>query len=46
MITGIILSHLPHWSLFAIMMAAIVVAWLMILRGMSVKAWCETPKVA
>jgi hypothetical protein len=29
-----------------IMMAAIVVAWLMILRGMSVKAWCETPKVA
>jgi cyanate permease len=46
MITGIILSHLPHWSLFAIMMAAIVVAWLMILRGMSVKAWCETPKIA
>ncbi|MGR5945467.1 efflux MFS transporter YdeE [Enterobacter sp. C4G1] len=38
MITGIILSHLPHWSLFAIMMAAIVVAWLMILRGMSVKS--------
>ena len=37
MITGIILTHLPHWSLFAIMMAAIVVAWLMILRGMSVK---------
>jgi len=38
MITGIILTHLPHWSLFAIMMAAIVVAWLMILRGMSVKS--------
>ncbi|MGT8855966.1 efflux MFS transporter YdeE [Enterobacter sp. 186315] len=37
MITGIILTHMPHWSLFAIMMAAIVVAWLMILRGMSVK---------
>ena len=37
MVTGIILTHLPHWSLFAIMMAAIVVAWLMILRGMSVK---------
>ena len=46
MITGIILTNLPHWSLFAIMMVAIVIAWLMILRGMSVKAWCEMPKVA
>jgi MFS family permease len=46
MITGIILTHLPHWSLFAIMMAAIVIAWLMILRGMSVKAWQEEPKTA
>ena len=26
MITGIILTHLPHWSLFMIMMAAIVIA--------------------
>ena len=46
MITGLILTHLPHWSLFVIMMAAIVIAWLMILRGMSVKAWCDAPKVA
>ena len=46
MITGIILTNLPHWSLFAIMMVAIVIAWLMILRGLSVKAWCEMPKVA
>ena len=46
MITGIILTHLPHWSLFAVMMAAIVIAWLMILRGMSVKAWQEEPKTA
>lgn len=46
MITGIILTNLPHWSLFAIMMVAIVIARLMILRGMSVKAWCEMPKVA
>lgn len=46
MITGITLTHLPHWSLFAIMMAAIVIAWLMILRGMSVKAWQEEPKTA
>ncbi|WP_446028100.1 efflux MFS transporter YdeE [Lelliottia amnigena] len=46
MITGIILTHLPHWSLFAVMMAAIVIAWLMILRGMRVKAWQEEPKTA
>lgn len=46
MITGIILTHLPHWSLFAVMMAAIVIAWLMILRGMRVKAWQEDPKTA
>lgn len=46
MITGIILTHLPHWSLFAIMMVAIVIAWLMILRGMRVKAWSEAPKLA
>jgi ABC-type glycerol-3-phosphate transport system substrate-binding protein len=39
MFTGIILTHLPHWSLFAIMMVAIVIAWLMILRGMRVSAW-------
>ncbi|MFG6653038.1 efflux MFS transporter YdeE [Scandinavium sp. M-37] len=39
MVTGIILSSLPAWTLFAFMMLAIVLAWLMILRGMSVKAW-------
>lgn len=26
MITGLILTHLPHWSLFIIMMAAIIAA--------------------
>lgn len=47
MFTGIILTHLPHWSLFVIMMVAIVMAWLMILRGMSVKPWRgEAPEVA
>ena len=47
MITGIILTHLPHWSLFAIMMVAIIIAWLMILRGMSVKPWRgEVPEAA
>lgn len=38
MITGLILTHLPHWSLFIIMMAAIIAAWLMILRGMREKS--------
>ena len=38
MITGLILTHLPYWSLFIIMMAAIIAAWLMILRGMRVKS--------
>jgi cyanate permease len=46
MITGLILTHLPHWSLFVIMMVAIVLAWMMILRGMRVKAWVELPRVA
>lgn len=46
MITGIILTHLPHWSLFTIMMGAIVIAWLMILRGMNVKAWCKQSETA
>jgi len=46
MITGIILSSLPAWTLFAIMMLAIVLAWLMILRGMSVKTWDAELKTA
>ncbi len=37
MITGIILTHLPHWSLFMIMMAAIVICLADDHRGMSVK---------
>ncbi|SNY69974.1 efflux MFS transporter YdeE [Enterobacter sp. CC120223-11] len=46
MITGIILTSLPAWTLFAIMMLAIVLAWLMILRGMSVKTWDAELKTA
>lgn len=46
MITGLILTHLPHWSLFVIMMVAIVVAWLMILRGMSVEPYAERVETA
>lgn len=39
MLTGIILTHLPHWTLFFILMLAIVAAWLMIFRGMNVRPW-------
>ncbi|WP_159236901.1 efflux MFS transporter YdeE [Raoultella terrigena] len=35
MITGAILTHMPHWSLFVVLMVAIIVAWLMIFRGMN-----------
>ncbi len=46
MITGIILTSLPAWTLFAIMMLVIVLAWLMILRGMNVKTWDAELKTA
>lgn len=39
MLTGIILTHLPHWTLFAVMAAVIVIAWFMVLRGMQVTGW-------
>lgn len=35
MITGAILTHMPHWSLFVVLMVAIIAAWLMIFRGMN-----------
>jgi MFS family permease len=46
MLTGLILTSLPAWTLFAIMMLVIVLAWLMILRGMSVKTWDGALKTA
>ncbi|EHT09147.1 hypothetical protein HMPREF9690_02342 [Raoultella ornithinolytica 10-5246] len=39
MITGSILTHMPHWSLFVVLMLAIIVAWLMIFRGMKISPW-------
>ncbi|WP_434641010.1 efflux MFS transporter YdeE [Klebsiella sp. I138] len=45
MMTGSILTHMPHWSLFVVLMLAIIVAWLLILRGMKVRPWqngCST----
>lgn len=37
LLTGIILTTLPAWTLFVIMMITIVLAWLMMLRGMQAK---------
>ncbi|WP_342320752.1 efflux MFS transporter YdeE [Kosakonia sp. BYX6] len=39
LLTGIILTTLPAWSLFIILMVTIVVAWLMMLKGMRVRPW-------
>ncbi|WP_142502015.1 efflux MFS transporter YdeE [Klebsiella sp. 2680] len=38
-LTGAILTHLPHWSLFVILMLSMVAARLMIFRGMNVRPW-------
>ncbi|MCS2161614.1 efflux MFS transporter YdeE [Scandinavium sp. H11S7] len=46
MLTGLILTSLPAWTLFAIMMLVIVLAWLMVLRGMRVKTWDGALKTA
>lgn len=42
MATGMILTNLPHWSLFAIMMVVIIAAWLMIIRGMTIRPRGDT----
>lgn len=39
MLTGLLLTHLPHWSLFVILIVAIVAAWLMIFRGINARPW-------
>jgi len=44
--TGIILTTLPGWTLFVIMMVIIVLAWLFMLRGMQVKPRCEVTGAA
>lgn len=44
--TGIILTTLPGWSLFIILMVVIILAWLLLLRGMHVKPWNSTAQSA
>ncbi len=43
LITGVILTTLPPTSLFVILMLTIIVAWLMMLKGMQVKPWGAVP---
>lgn len=44
--TGVILTTLPGWSLFVIMMVVIVLAWLMMLLGMRVSPWQDVKQKA
>ncbi|WNP32764.1 efflux MFS transporter YdeE [Enterobacter kobei] len=44
--TGVILTTLPGWSLFVIMMVVIVMAWLMMLLGMRVSPWQDVKQKA
>lgn len=46
MLTGLILTHLPHWSLFVILIVAIVAARLMIFRGINARPWQSDPPLA
>jgi len=39
LLTGVILTTLPSWSLFVILMVTIVIAWLMMLKGMRLRPW-------
>ncbi|WP_031522705.1 efflux MFS transporter YdeE [Siccibacter colletis] len=44
LVTGVILTTLPAWSLFAILTGAIVLAWLCMLKGMHGRSW-DTPRL-
>lgn len=37
--SGIILTTLPSWSLFVVLIVAIILAWAMMLKGMRVNPW-------
>ncbi|WP_039058341.1 efflux MFS transporter YdeE [Enterobacter sp. Bisph1] len=43
LLTGVILTTLPPISLFIILMVTIIIAWLMMLKGMQVKPWGAVP---
>lgn len=43
LLTGIILTTLPAWSLFVILIVTIGIAWLMLVKGMQVRQWGTVP---
>ncbi|MBS1205329.1 MAG: transporter [Proteobacteria bacterium] len=43
LLTGIILTTLPAWSLFVILIITIGIAWLMLVKGMQVRQWGTAP---
>ncbi|WP_090136983.1 efflux MFS transporter YdeE [Kosakonia oryziphila] len=43
LLTGIILTTLPAWSLFVILIVTIGIAWLMLVKGMQVRQWGAVP---
>ncbi|HGY3719442.1 efflux MFS transporter YdeE [Citrobacter sp. Res13-Sevr-PEB04-36] len=41
LVSGIILTTLPSWSLFVVLMIAIILAWALMLKGMRAKPWTQ-----
>ena len=42
LVSGVILTILPPWSLFVALMVAIVLAWALMIKGMRAKPWGQT----
>lgn len=42
LVSGVILTTLPPWSLFVALMVAIVLAWALMIKGMRAKPWGQT----
>ena len=42
LVSGVILTTLPPWSLFVALIVAIVLAWALMIKGMHAKPWGQT----
>ncbi|QMN58696.1 efflux MFS transporter YdeE [Citrobacter freundii] len=42
LVSGVILTTLPPWSLFAALIVAIILAWALMIKGMRAKPWGQT----
>lgn len=42
LVSGVILTTLPPWSLFVALMVAIILAWALMIKGMRTKPWGQT----